>query len=722
MPSVDHDPGHPLGHNALARMVAQMPTAVALLAGPDHVYVAASESYFRVAGKPVLGRSYRAAFPELKGQGYLELMDQVYATGEPWSARGVRAAWDADEDGVPEEHFIDVTFAPVRGAGGEVEAVTLTVEVVDGRVQTERELEVERARLEFVFQHAPAFLAVLRGPDHVFELVNDAYLQLVGHRDPVGKPVVEALPEIRGQGFIELLDHVLSTGEPFVGREVPVLLQRTPGAPAEERFLDLTYLPITNVHAEREGIIAHGTDTTDAVLARRQIERLLGESEEARAAAEAANRTKADFLASMSHELRTPINAILGYTELLEDGIVGAVTERQREHLARVAASGRHLLGVVEDILDLAKLEAGRVEVARERHDAHGAVAAAVPLVLPQAQSKGIAVENRCATGCDHRYLGDEDRVRQILVNLLSNAVKFTDPGGHIRIEAEVTAAPDPEARLVGAGPWTAIRVSDTGIGIEPGQLEAMFTPFVQAESGHTRTRGGTGLGLTISREFARIMGGDLTARSVPGEGSTFTVWLPCDAADAPADSVSDLTRGGEAIQADVERIVSAYVARLRDDAAVPMARDAARVELEDHVSVFLADIAQSLVIQGETTGGRQLMRDNSDVCRLISDRHGGQRARLGWTEEALRREYRILGEEVEAALRRVSAPGADRPLSAVRELLADAERISLVGFRDADFGDGGARDAIDAAQRKTQGVANAGRGRPRGSGADEPP
>lgn len=128
-------------HDQLARALAQLPVAVALLAGPEHVYVAASGSYMRIAGKPVLGRRYRDVFPELAGQGFFEIVDEVYGTGRPWSGRATPAAWDADGDGVPEAHGIDVTFAPVRGENGEVEAITLTVEMVDERVAAERARE-----------------------------------------------------------------------------------------------------------------------------------------------------------------------------------------------------------------------------------------------------------------------------------------------------------------------------------------------------------------------------------------------------------------------------------------------------------------------------------------------------------------------------------------------------------------------------------------------------
>jgi signal transduction histidine kinase len=604
----------------------------------------------------------------------------------------------------PEETYFTLSFSPIRDETGAVGGVLVTAiettrEVEARRLQGERErlfreLELERSRLAFVFHSAPSFLAVLRGPEHRFELANDAYYQLVGHRDIIGKPVLEALPEVRGQGFTELLGSVLRTGSPFVGREMPIMLARTPGAEPEERFVDLTYMPLIDAGGAREGIIAHGMDVTDHVLSRIEVERLLGESEqeradaeEARAEAEHANRAKSDFLAIMSHEIRTPINAIMGYTDLLDAGVGGSLSQSQREYLQRIKASSAHLLGLVEDVLDLAKTEAGRMSVVREKADAADVIANALSLVEPQANAKGVVLENRCAADCEYPYLGDPDRVRQVLVNLLSNAVKFTPAGGRVVLDADVTRAADPAAYSSGAGPWTRLTVRDTGIGIAPDQLEAVFRPFVQAESGHTRSKGGTGLGLTISRQLARLMGGDVTLESALGEGAAFTLWLPAHAGEEKA-LAPELARAGEVLQAELDRLVGGYVARLRADPAIPAAHELDRVDLEDHVASFLVDIAQTLVILAETGGRPDLIRDGSDLQRLISERHGAQRARLGWTAEALQREFQILGEEVEAALHRGSptdSVASSEATETLRRLLSQAEEISVEGFRDAD-------------------------------------
>ena len=650
----------------------------------DYRFIEANPAFVAQTGlADVVGRTMRELAPAHEGH-WFETYGRVARTGEPARFEAPAEALGRWYDvyafrvGEPEDRRVAVLFDDVTAAKAAARE----------RERLVAALELERSRLSAVFAQTPSVMAIVRGPQHVLEMANDAYLALNGRRDVIGKPLLDAVPELRGQGFDRLLDAVVATGEPFVGREVPIWLSTSPGAPPEERFFDFVYLPLVEPDASgapvRVGVIAHGNDITEQVRARREVERareradrlqeltaalaaagtpeevaevvvaqgvsatgaatgmlalrvadapdgrppeavllrerglgalviaeharfplaaagpaaaclrtgeaffletpaavlarfpelaavweelgthalatvplavagetvgamsftftaprefpaevrgfflavgrqaaqalerarLFGAERAARADAEAANRAKSEFLAIMSHELRTPLNAIGGYAELMEMGIRGPISEQQREDLGRIQSSQRHLLGLINEVLNYAKLETGAVRFTLEDVPVRDALAEAEGLVAPQARAKGIALR---VAACDGGLLvrADAEKLRQVLVNLLSNAVKFTDRGGRIELSC---AAGDSRVR---------IHVRDTGIGIVPDKIEAVFEPFVQVRADLTRTAEGTGLGLAISRDLARGMGGDLVAESTPGAGSTFTVVLP---------------------------------------------------------------------------------------------------------------------------------------------------------------------------------------------------
>jgi signal transduction histidine kinase len=216
----------------------------------------------------------------------------------------------------------------------------------------------------------------------------------------------------------------------------------------------------------------------------------------------------------MSHELRTPLNAIAGYVEILSTGLRGPVNEAQLRDLSRIQQNQQHLLEIISDILSFSRLEAGRVRYRLTPVPVRELLDRMEAMIEPQAHSR--SVEYRCVNVADGlSVLADREKLEQVLINLLGNAVKFTPSGGRITLSA------------ADRGDRIALQVQDTGIGIEPWQMGTIFEPFVQLEPSLTRTTEGAGLGLAISRELTRGMGGEISVSSVPGEGSTFTVELP---------------------------------------------------------------------------------------------------------------------------------------------------------------------------------------------------
>jgi PAS domain S-box-containing protein len=248
------------------------------------------------------------------------------------------------------------------------------------------------------------------------------------------------------------------------------------------------------------------------------------ELEYQRALADDANRAKSAFLAMMSHELRTPLNAIGGYVQLLEMGIQGPITEKQAVALERIARSQRHLLRLINDVLNLARIEAGRVDYNLEAFPISDVADTILPMVEPQLAARALQYEVDVSPQLS--VYADREKVQQILLNLLSNAIKFTPSGGRVTIDAFADRARNDSVYL---------RVRDTGVGIAADRLGHVFEPFVQVDDSHARRAEGTGLGLAISRDLARGMGGELRARSEHGVGSSFTLTLPRSRVDHSA-------------------------------------------------------------------------------------------------------------------------------------------------------------------------------------------
>lgn len=504
-------------------MFAQSPLATATFA-PNGRPLASNRAWAALWGVPVdhAPPSYTVLDdPQLARYGVLAEVRRAFGrhpdgrpglTPEPVTVRAIRydAAGLVDGARAP---WVVAHFAPVLDDAGRLLEVVSKQEDVTARVEAEAALAASEARYRALVEAVPG-IVFMTAPDGGNVYVNQTFCAYTGlpadallgdrwlrviHPDDAGRTAAAWAAAVAGE-------------QPY---EVEYRFRRADGV---WRWFLGRGLPLRDAAGAVECWVGTCIDIDDRVRAEQAEAAARAAAERAQAAAEAANVAKSRFLATMSHELRTPLNAIGGHVQLVELGLHGPVTGAQREALARVQRAQRHLVALVGDVLDFARIESGRVEYLLADVPLAALVSDLGPMIEPQLAAKGLAYAADVPPALAVR--GDPDRVRQILLNLLSNACKFTPAGGAVTLEAV--------ARANGGGPahLVYLRVRDTGPGIAREQQERVFEPFVQVDEGLTRAHAGTGLGLAISRELARGMGGDLRARMGSEGGASFTLLL----------------------------------------------------------------------------------------------------------------------------------------------------------------------------------------------------
>ncbi len=416
---------------------------------------------------------------------------RVVGLSEPTILRG--------KDGT--ERPIDDSAAPIRDrVGGMVGAVLVFRDVTERN----RAEEAQAQLAAIVESSQDAILS--KTLDGVIRSWNRGAERLFGYtrEEVIGQPITFIIPPERMDEERAILER-LCRGERIEHFETVRLAK-------DGRLLDMS-ISVSPIR-DREGRLIGASKIGRDITYRKEAELLLQRAKEE---AEVASRAKSMFLANMSHELRTPLNAVIGYSEMLIDEVRDLGLGRLVPDLERIQGAGRHLLALIDGILDLSKIEAGKIEIFAEPIDMAALLRDSADMARPLCQRNGNTLVVRGEDGLGVLYT-DGTKLKQIIFNLLSNSSKFTRDG-------TVTLTAGREHR--GEGEWLRLAVSDTGIGIAPEQMSQLFQAFSQGEASITRNFGGTGLGLAISRRFCQMLGGDITVESEPGKGSIFTVLLP---------------------------------------------------------------------------------------------------------------------------------------------------------------------------------------------------
>jgi PAS domain S-box-containing protein len=439
-----------------------------------------------------------------------EVLPPGLASGDPQVLLGRRA------DGTV--FAVDVLVTPVEDDGGFTIASFRNVEA---RAAGEEELRASEARFRAAVETLGEGLIITDAAD-VVAYVNSRMTQLSGYsaEEMVGRTVPTLLvPEDEQAAYRE---HMLLRLQ-GMSEQYEISLQRKDGS----RFwAEITATAFRAPDGRIVGTLGAVMDVSDRKKIQEELVAAVDASED-------ASRAKSAFLANMSHELRTPLNAVIGYSEMLTEEARDRGLEVLLPDLGKIHSSGKHLLRLINDILDLSKIDAGKMELFAEVFDVPALVREVSGTIRPLAERRGNAMELRCGDDV-RRMRADLTRVRQVLLNLMSNAAKFTENG---RVALEVDRV------VVNGQPWMQFGVKDTGIGLRPEQLGKLFKAFSQADASTTRKYGGTGLGLAISRQLCQMMGGEVTVESTLGQGSVFTMLLPCNL--EPQEMAADVDEQG---------------------------------------------------------------------------------------------------------------------------------------------------------------------------------
>jgi signal transduction histidine kinase/DNA-binding response OmpR family regulator len=582
-PAIERHRDTSQAYRDLLRLFEQAPGFVCFFRGPEHVYELQNRSHHRLAEfKDIIGKPVREALPELAGQGFFELLDQVFTSGQSFVGEARPLAVAPPEGGPAEARYIDFVYQPIVDDGGMVVGIFSQGSDVTERVLAQRRLQAKQAELEQMvdertralaevqealklaqelqgakthlqrlFEQAPGFICVLQGPRHVYELANEAYRDLVGGRELIGKSIGNALPEVAAQGFVELLDSVYATGKPFVGRGVPLQLQKSPDGPLELCYLDFIYQPVLDPDGSVSGIFVQGNEVTEQKLAQdalsryqTKLETLVSErTAELTAAQDALQRSQkleaiGKLTGGVAHDFNNILQVIGGNLQLLQGSLADGASQRRLDSAFKAVKRGANLSAQLLAFARRQPLQPIVVNPARIVNDMDD--------LLRRVLGETIQVEIVREGGL-WNTVADPHQLENVLLNLAINARDAMPDGGTLRIEIGNATLDDGHAASepdVTPGKYVMFAVSDTGCGMPRDVLERACEPFFT-----TKPEGqGTGLGLSMAYGFVKQTGGHFKIASEPGQGTTVRLYFPrsLEAEEQAGQVLAGPVRGGE--------------------------------------------------------------------------------------------------------------------------------------------------------------------------------
>ena len=582
----------------LAAIIEQAPAFICSLRGPEHVFELANDLYLEIVGhRDILGKPLREALPEVEAQGFIELLDRVYRTGETFAGSELPVRLQRTGGDSLDQRYLSFVYQALRETDGSVSGIFVHGMDVTDLVVAREALRESEARFRLIADAMPQIVWVTR-PDGYHEYYNLRWYEYIGSdfERSKGDQWADPLHPDDQERARRRWERSLKTGEPYE------IEYRFRGHDGEYRWFLARALPVRDAEGAITKWYGTCTDIHDQKQWMKQREQLLGFERAARAEAERAGRLKDEFLATLSHELRTPLNAILGWSHILAHGRT-TDPESVRKGIEVIARNAQAQAQLIEDLLDMSRIISGKVRLDVRRVDVLDVVDAAVGAVQHAADAKEIQLIKVVDPDCG-AISGDPGRLQQVLWNLLSNAIKFTAKRGQVKLVAERA-----ESHL-------EITVTDTGRGIRPEFLPHVFDRFRQADASITRQFGGLGLGLAIVKNLVELHGGRIRAQS-PGEGqgATFTVSLPVTPAPAgealpvPAGFAGrGVLKGAKLLVVDDEPDARGLLDRFFTDCGAEVTTASSAAEALELLKAALYDIIVSDIVMPHEDG-YELMR-----------------------------------------------------------------------------------------------------------------